>query len=163
MPLSVRAWIGGGEFPQHGPAFPQLPAAAARDVPFAISRLEHGDLFGKVGGINRLQNERGGWRIDRQNAPSGYINISVQRNGADSPSTVASVFIPDGLNISAPRPGTDQTAYLARVRELQRQARHGLENSFASFLVTATANHRGVVIPTTARITRFQVFGNFSS
>ncbi|NES92027.1 MULTISPECIES: hypothetical protein [Okeania] len=35
-----------------------------------------------------------GWRVDRQNPPANFMNISVQRNGISPPSTVATVFVP---------------------------------------------------------------------
>lgn len=145
-----------------GPALPGnlLGAAAPQEVSNAIGRLNAGNLFGGVGGIAGLQ-DIFGWRVDRQNAPGGFVNISVQRNGEDAPSTVASVFVPVALNIA--RPGVnatagEQAAYRARLRELERAVRRGLEMSFASMATPAGGGQ-----PNARVISRYEVHGAFSA
>ncbi len=145
-----------------GPALPanQLGANAAHEISNAIGRITAANMFGGVGGIPGLQNIFG-WRVDRQNAPGNFINISVQRNNVGAPSTIASVFVPIAYNQAPPGvnagPGA-MVGYQARMRELERAIRRGLEQSFASYAAPAAppnANARS--------IHRFEVNGNFSS
>ena len=41
------------------------------------------------------------WRLDRQNPPSGFVNLQIQKNGVGNPSSVCGVLVPtlllDGL------------------------------------------------------------------
>jgi hypothetical protein len=123
-------------------------------------------MFGAVGGIPGLGNIFG-WRVDRQNAPGGFVNISVQRNGVGAPSTVASVMVPGNLNIAPPGAHLGAAAtvqYNARIRELVRAVRRGLEESFATYALPAGAPPMMGGAPNQARtISRFEVHGNFSA
>ncbi|MEJ0004726.1 MAG: hypothetical protein WDN30_16455 [Pararobbsia sp.] len=109
-------------------------------------------LFGGIGTTNVANVFN--WRIDRQNAPAGFVNLSVQRNGVGAPSTVASVFVPTALNIAPGPGGPAAQPHAARMSELLGAVRHGLEQSFASL----APNPGGGNV-----ITRFEVFGTFSA
>ncbi|HEY0036699.1 MAG TPA: hypothetical protein VGB66_08435 [Longimicrobium sp.] len=137
-----------------------LPGAAAGQISNAIGRITAGDIFGPVGGIPGLQNLNG-WRVDRQNAPPNTVNLSVQRNDVGAPSTVASVFVDARYNIAPPPPNAGPgplDAYRARMRELERTVRRGLEQSFASYAAPVPAP-----TPNAPIIQRFQVAGVFSA
>ena len=154
MALQTQNWNPGvgvaAAFPNAGPALPALPGNAQAQVSNAIGQLN--DLFGGPGPTNVV--DVFGWRIDRQNAPAGFVNLSVQRNGVGAPSTVASVFVPVGLNI-APGPGGPLAQpFAARIRELERAVRRGLEESFATWVAAPGAP---------AQITRREVVGAFSA
>jgi hypothetical protein len=145
-----------------GPALPanRLPANAAQQISNAIGLITAAHLFGGLGGIPGLQNIFG-WRVDRQNAPGNAVNISVQRNGENAPSTVASVFVPQVYNLAPPAPNAGPGAmhgFQARMRELERAVRHGLEQSFATYAPPAAPPH-----PNARVIARFEVTGAFSS
>ena len=139
--------------PNTGPALAALTHATGPDgVSDAIILVNAGNMFGQPTS-NAAQTVY--WRVDRQNAPGGFSNVSVQRNGVGAPSTVASVFVPAVLNVAPPPPGNQAqaTAYAARISELERVTRNALVQSFASYAPLAGA----------AVITRFQVTGNFSA
>jgi len=148
--------------PDTGPALPvnALPGGAAAEISNAIGQINIGNMFGGVGGVPGLGNIYG-WRVDRQNAPSNLINLSVQRNGVGAPSTVASVFVPTAYNVAPPGVNAGaaaQQGYAAAMRELERAVRSGLEQSFASYQAPQPAPG-----PAARIITRFQVGGTFSS
>lgn len=156
MALQTRVWAGGA-----GPALAANHANAntAREVANAIGMISRANMFGAVGGIPGLQAVNG-WRVDRQNAPGGFINISVQRNGVPAPSTIASVFVPGAYNVAPP--GVHATAgevyaYGAKMRELERAVRRGLEASLASYAAPVPA-----ALPNARVINRQEVWGNFS-
>ncbi|HEU4562257.1 MAG TPA: hypothetical protein VFS20_30790 [Longimicrobium sp.] len=145
-----------------GPALPanHMPAHAATEVSNAIGRITAGNMFGPPGGIPGLQHIFG-WRVDRQNAPGNTINLSVQRNGIGAPSTVASVFVPTRYNLAPPPPHADPgavDAFHARMRELERAVRRGLEESFVSYAAPAAPPHAHARV-----ISRFEVTGDFSA
>lgn len=148
MPLNVAAIVGAGAT---GPALPApLPPNAAAEVSNAIGQVTAGNMFGLPGTF--IPNVFG-WRVDRQNAAAGFVNVSVQRNNVGAPSTVASVMVPSALNVA---PGRNAAVNLARQRELERTVRRGLEQSFASHAV-------GPNPPGGYVITRFQVGGAYSA
>ena len=140
--------------PNTGPALAApLPANAHAQVSNAVGQVNAGNMFGQPGTI--IANVFG-WRVDLQNSPGNQVNVSVQRNGVNGvPSTIASVFVPTNLNIAPPPPNNQAqvTAHAARVSELERVTRNGLEQSFASYAQNAAG----------AVITRFQVTGTFSA
>jgi len=145
-----------------GPALPAnaMPAHAGAEVSNAIGRITPGNMFGAPGGVPGLQDIYG-WRVDRQNAPANTINLSVQRNGGGAPNTVASVFVPTRYNLAPPPPHAGagaQNAFNARMAELKRAVRRGLEESFASYAAPAAPPH-----PNARVISRFEVTGNFSN
>lgn len=155
MPLTTQAMAG------TGPALPAnlLGANAATGISNAIGRITAGNMFGAVGGIHGLQ-DIFGWRVDRQNGPGGVVNISIQRNGVGAPSTVASVFVSGNYNQAGPGANAGagaQVAYAARLRELERAVRRGLEQSFASYTVPLAPPNANARV-----ITRYQVNGQFS-
>jgi hypothetical protein len=149
MPFAVNAAMGASTT---GPAWRgPMPATAAQQISNIVGTIKAGDMFGQP--KSHIVPDMFGWRVDRQNAPSGEVNISVQRNDVPSPSTVASVFVPGALNVApAPNPMTAQ----ARKKELERAVRNGLERSFASY-AAAPAPPGGFVI------TRFRVSGSYSA
>ncbi len=151
MALQTQNWAPGGVV-SVGPALPALPAHAQAEVSNAIGLLNTNDFFGAPGptGVANVY----GWRIDRQNAPPGFVNLSVQRNGVGAPSTVASVFVPVGLNIAPGPGGLMAQPFVARISELQRAVRRGLEESFATWLALPGP---------AAQITRREVAGTFSA
>jgi len=156
MPLVTQQMPGTG--PALGAAL--MPAHAGAEVSNAIGRITAGNMFGAPGGVPGLQNIFG-WRVDRQNAPGGTVNLSIQRNGAAAPSTVASVFVPVRYNLAPPPPNAGQgavDAFHARMRELERTVRRGLEESFVSYAPPAAPPHAGARV-----ISRFEVDGNFSA
>jgi hypothetical protein len=93
------------------------------------------------------------WRVDRENAPGGQVNVSVQRNNVGAPSAVASVFVPAVLNVA---PGPNAAVNHARARELERAVRRGLELSFASHIPAPPP-------PGAYVITRYIVNGAYSA
>jgi hypothetical protein len=163
MALQTRVWAGGA-----GPALPAnlLGANAGTEISNAIGRVTAGNMFGAPGGIPGLGNIYG-WRVDRQNAPGGFINVSIQRNGVGAPSTIASVFVPGAYNAAAPGAHLGAGAlvqYNARNRELERAVRRGLEQSFATYALPAGAPAMlGGAVNNARAITRFEVHGAFSS
>jgi hypothetical protein len=163
MALQTRVWAGGA-----GPALPAnlLGANAATEISNAIGKITAGNMFGQVGGIPGLGNIFN-WRVDRQNAPVGFINVSVQRNGVGAPSTIASVFVPDVYNSAVPGPQLGAAAlaqYNARSRDLERAVRRGLEQSFATYALPAGAPQMlGGAVNNARTISRFEVHGVFSS
>jgi len=163
MALQTRVWAGGA-----GPALPAnlLGANAATEISNAIGKITAGNMFGQVGGIPGLGNIFN-WRVDRQNAPVGFINVSVQRNGVGAPSTIASVFVPGAYNAAAPGAhlgAAALTQYNARNRELERAVRRGLELSFATYALPAGQAPVQGGAPNNARaISRYEVHGAFSS
>lgn len=154
MALLTQNWAGSTAHPQRGPALPALPGGAAAQVSNAIGQLQSNSIFGTPGPTNVTNVFN--WRIDRQNAPAGYVNVSVQRNGAGAPSTVASVFVPTSLNIAPGPGGPTAQPFAARVAELLRAVRRGLEESFASH---NNPGGPGAV----ATVMRREVTGGFSS
>lgn len=156
MPLTTQAVTGAGAT---GPAMKgPLGASAHAEVSNAIGQLTAANAFGSPGTIIK---DVFGWRVDRQNAPGDMVNISVQKNGIDSPSTVASVFVPGAFNVGKPAIGSPNhaaqlVAHGARMKELERAMRRGLEQSFATFKVDNAKTN-------TWAITRFQVGGTFSA
>lgn len=150
MPLVTVNWSGQE---QTGSALPpdKLPANARAEVSNAIGQLQVDDIFGEQGptGVQDVY----GWRIDRQNSPGDYVNLSVQRNRERAPSTVATVFVPGALNIAPPQGGPFAPSFALRIAELLRAVRRGLEESFATY----------VVVPDGAQITRRRVDGKFSN
>jgi hypothetical protein len=142
MPLQTQAWVGAVGHPQVGLALPApLPAGAAAEVSNAIGQLATNNFFGAPGPTNVTNVFN--WWIDRQTAPTGYVNISVQRNGVGAPSTVASVFVPAALNIAPGPGGPAAQPFAARIKELERAVRRGLEESFASYAVGPPADGSG--------------------
>jgi hypothetical protein len=95
-----------------------------------------------------------GWRVDRQAPPPNHVNLSVQRNGVGAPSTVATVFVPTRLNIAPPHGGVNDPVYRARIRELERVTRNGLEQSLASH--QQVRDHGWYIY-------RYQIQGDFSA
>ncbi len=154
MPLLTQNWNPAPgvavAFPNVGPALPALPANAQAEVSNAIGQLTAVHFFGAVGPTNVVNVFN--WRIDRQNAPAGFVNLSVQRNGAGAPSTVASVFVPVALNIAPGPGGPFAQPHAARISELERAVRRGLEESFATWVAGPPA-----------QITRREVVGAFSA
>ena len=141
-----------------GPAFrgPLSPKQQSA-VQYVIGQVDHANMFGGHP-ATFIPNSDGGWRVDRQNPPEGYVNISVQRNGINPPSTIATVFVPVNLNIDPPLADASENmlhAYSARMRELDRVTRRGLEQSLAS--------HRERGNRTDWEIIRFEVIGDFSA
>jgi hypothetical protein len=161
MALQTRNWapVGGvaAAFPNVGPALPALPVNAADDVSNVIGQLNVGHFFGALGNTG-VDDAQRGWRIDRQNAPAGFVNLSVQRNGVGSPSTVASVFVPVSLNIAPGAGGPMAQPFAARISELERAVRRGLEESFQTW--NAVPGPGGAAA---AQITRREVAGTFSA
>jgi len=164
MPLATRVFAGGA-----GPALAAnlLGARAAAEISNAIGQVTAGNMFGLPGGIPGLQNIFG-WRVDRQNAPGGFINVSVQRNGVTGqPSSIASVFVPGAYNIGVPGAHLGPAAlvqYNARKRELERAVRRGLEQSFASYALPLGQQPLQAGQPNNARaVSRYEVHGTFSS
>ncbi len=164
MPLMTQQWAGGA-----GPALPAnlMVANAGAQISNAIGMITAANMFGAVGGIPALQNIFN-WRVDRQNAPGGFVNISVQRNGVPAPSTVASVFVPGTYTIgrSGPpaRAGGAQRSTRPVAGELERAVRHGLEQSFATYGLPLGAPPMMAGQPNNNRsISRFEVTGTFSS
>lgn len=154
MPLITQNWAGAGVFPQAGPALPgPLIADARAQVSNAIGTLQVSDIFGNLGSTSVTNIY--GWRIDRQNAPAGYVNLCVQKNGVGAPSTVASVFVPITFNIAPGPNGLTAQPFAARISELMRAVRRGLEESFATYQIIGN--------PPAAQITRKEVTGNFSA
>lgn len=163
MALKTRVWAGGA-----GPALPvnQLGANASAGISNAIGRVTAGNMFGTPGTIPGL-GDIFGWRVDRQNAPGGFINVSIQRNGVGAPSTVASVFVPGSYNTAAPGAHIGPAAmvqYTAHNRELERAVRRGLEESFATYALPLGAPPMLGGKPNNSRsISRYEVYGSFSS
>ncbi len=152
MALLVENWREvGPNAAENGRALPRLVAGA--DVHRAIASLRPEDLFGRPGPTS--VRDVGGWRIDRQDAPAGFTNLSVQRNGVGWPSTVASVFLPARLNIAPGRDGPGGQPFVARVRERERAVRRGLEESWASHTVDQKGGRAWIV--------RKAVAGDFSN
>ncbi len=149
MPFTVNAATGASTT---GPAWKgPLPGAAAQQISNIVGTITASVVFGQP--KSHIVPDMFGWRVDRQNAPSGEVNISVQRNDVPSPSTIASVFIPGTLNVApAANPVTSQ----ARNKELERALRKGLEQSFRSYAAAPAP-------PNSFVITRFRVSGNYSS
>jgi hypothetical protein len=147
MALGVIAVAGAGAT---GPALPApLPPNSAPQIANAVGQVNAGNMFGAPGTfIPNVFN----WRVDRQNAPGGQVNVSVQRNNVGAPSTIASVFVPTALNLA---PGPNAAVNLARTRELERTVRRGLELSLAS--------HAAGAAPGAFVITRFIVNGAYSA
>jgi hypothetical protein len=155
MPLMTQDKLDAFGNPETGPALPApLPANAHAEVSNAIGQLQSNHIFGAPGPTNVVNVF--GWRIDRQNAPGGFTNLSVQRNGVPAPSTVASVFVPAALNIGPGPGGPAAQPFAARIHELLRAVRRGLEESFATYAVVAPP-------AAAAQITRKEVTGNFSA
>lgn len=153
MAITVTAVGGAGT---HGPAMPgPLATAAPQQVSNAIGQVTAGNMFGALGTFIA---DVHGWRVDRQNAAGGMVNVSVQRNNIGPPSTVATVFVPTTFNTPPPA-ATNPAAvavYQAQRRELERCVRRGLEQSFASHAAAPTP-------PNTWRITRFELAGTFAA
>jgi hypothetical protein len=164
MPLQTRVMVSAGR----GAALHAnlLGAQAGAEISNAIGQVNAGNMFGAVGGIPGLGNIFG-WRVDRQNAPGGFVNVSVQRNGVPAPSTIASVFVPGTYNIAVPGAHLGAAAitqYNARMRELARAVRRGLEESFATYALPAGQQATVAGQPNNARdIARIEVYGVFSS
>lgn len=154
MALTTQNWAGTAAHPQQGPALCPLPRNAGPEVSNAVGRLDSTHIFGQPGATNVTNIFN--WRIDRQNAPAGFVNVSVQRNGVGAPSTVASVFVPTNLNIAPGQGGAAEQPHAARIHELLRAVRRGLEESFATHMVVDGK-------PPTATIVRRQVTGSFSA
>jgi hypothetical protein len=157
MPLATE------EVEDTGPALPanKMNTRAQQEVSYAIGKITAGNMFGKLGTISGLD-DINGWRVDRQNAPSDTVNISIQRNGVPSPSTVATVFVPVEYNLSPPRDDADQgdkDRFQARIKELERTVRRGLEESFNTYRAPSSEP------PTSNKriINRFKVTGVFSA
>lgn len=153
MALQTQNWnpaVGiAAAHPSVGPALAALHAGAQAEVSNAIGQLTA--IFGGLGPTNVVNVH--GWRIDRQNAPTGFVNLSVQRNGVvGAPSTVASVFVPVALNVGPGPGGPLVQPHPARMSELERSVRRGLEESFASWVAGPPAV-----------ITRREVFGTYSA
>lgn len=163
MALQTRVWALGT-----GPALPanQLGANAGAEISNAIGQVTAGNMWGGIGTLAGLGNIFA-WRVDRQMAPANFINISVQRNGVGAPSTIASVFVPTIYNLAVPGVhlgGAATLQYNARIRELERAVRRGMEASFATYALPAGAPAMLGGAPNHARcISRFEVHGNFSS
>jgi hypothetical protein len=158
MALQTRDWTPGGvapAVPNVGPALLVLPPNATADVSYAIGQINVTGFFG--GPTTGVVNVNG-WRIDRQNATGGFVNLSVQRNGVPTPSTVATVFVPARLNIAPSADGLMAQPHAARIKELERAVRRGLEESFATW-VLVTVPGQG----TAAQIMRREVAGTFSA
>ena len=159
MPLNTRVWAGPAPamppVPLPGPAY--AAAVVAAEISNAIGQLSVVQVFGAPGPTNVINVFN--WRIDRQNAPAGFVNLSVQRNGVNAPSTIASVFVPTALNVAPPGPNAGQgavDAHNARMSELLRNVRRGLEESAAS-RVAAPGGAPGMII------NRSEVFGAYSA
>lgn len=159
MPLSTRVWAGDPRANppviQTGPAY--TGAIVAAQVSNAIGQLDAVQIFGAPGPTNVVNVFN--WRIDRQNAGPNFVNLSVQRNNVDAPSTVASVFVPTNLNIAPPGPAAGAgaaAAHAARIAELLRNVRRGLEESLAT-RVAAAGGAPGMVI------NRAEVTGAYSA
>jgi len=155
MALQTQNWnVVAGGLPPTGPAWPAFTAAThTTEIQNAIGSATSIDFFGQPGPTSVVNVH--GWRIDRQNAPAGYSNVSVQRNGAPAPSTVASVFVPDNLNIAPGPGGPTAQPFAARIAELERAVRRGLEESLATWVAAAPGQP--------AHITRKMVTGTFSA
>ena len=156
MPLNTQNWVGAVGHPQQGPSLPELPAGAAAEVTTPIGQLQTKQIFCAPGATNVANVFN--WRIDRQNAPAGFVNISVQQNGVGAPSTVASVFVPTALNIAPGPGGPTANPFAARMKELARAVRRGLEESFATHAAVGAPP-----MPAAAVITRKEVTGAFSA
>jgi len=159
MPLNTRVWAGAPPavppVPQPGPAY--AGAVVAAQVSNAIGQLNVVQIFGGPGPTNVVNVFN--WRIDRQDAPVGFVNLSVQLNGVGAPSTVASVFVPTALNVAPPGPGAGQgavDAHNARMSELLRNVRRGLEESLAT-RAAAPGGAPGMII------NRTEVIGAYSA
>jgi hypothetical protein len=139
-------------------------AAGGPGISNAIAQITSGNIFGIPGTIVTV----GLWRVDRQNAPGGgFVNVSVQRNGVGSPSTVATVFVPDAYNLGPPGPHHGAAAALQhtrRMRELERAVRRGLEQSFATYALPPGVPAMLGGHPNNSRsISRFEVHGDWSN
>jgi hypothetical protein len=153
MALTVIAETGASAT---GPAIRGPVANLHTQVSNAIGALKANQIFG--GHPATMVADVFGWRVDRQNPPAGHVNISVQKNNVGAPSTIATVFVPTNLNQAPPLP-TDlpgKVAHDARMKELERATRKGLEMSFASH-AQLLGQGAGYVI------TRYKVTGSFSA
>jgi hypothetical protein len=155
MPLSVKARSGSAE---------AIPAPLPKGFERVIANVNAKTVGNLFGGLkSHVVGDANGWRIDRQNPPSGYANVQVQHNGTDGKSTVACVLIPDKYNIAMPT-GPDATKakrqleHGARLNELAKVIRDGLMRSAKSYKPNA-------VNPTSnpGAITAFEVTGDFSA
>jgi predicted sugar kinase len=94
--------------------------------------------------------------IDQERRENGYsdpcgVVVTVQRNGVGAPSSAASWR-------------NALVQYNARIRELERVVRRGLEQSYQTYALTAGAHAIQGGQPNNARsIDRREVFGVFSS
>jgi hypothetical protein len=85
------------------------------------------------------QRSRTGYRLDRQNADSGMANLSVQINGIDPPSTIASVMIPSSYYQGVITSQLESSVRL-RDRELASVIRQGLTISLKSRRIAQQPN-----------------------
>lgn len=153
MPLQTQNWNNPAGAPPTGPAWPTNPNVHLTEIQNAIGAATAVDFFGALGPTSVVNVH--GWRIDRQNAPAGFTNVSVQRNGVPAPSTVATVFVPANLNIAPGPGGPAAQPFAARVAELERAVRRGLEESLATWVAAVPGQP--------AHITRRVVTGAFSA
>jgi hypothetical protein len=108
---------------------------------------------GKMGTIQSASTER--WRIDRQKNPASKSNLQVQRNGADSPSTVACLIVPNKYFFELDGPDSSN-----RDAELTRVIRQGLSASLTSWAQTTESGPWG---KRAAVVKEFEIRGEFSS
>lgn len=122
-----------------------------KDVRDFIWKVDVSGLKGGLGTITTQatkQDSSLGWRVDRQNPPSGYVNIQVQKNGADNPSTVACVLVPTRL--------LDGLGKGGRAHELSWAFRGGMLRSLNSHRLGQVGHQPAYVI------TVHKVVGNYT-
>ena len=126
---------------------------ATDSIALLSARAAYGNE-GKMGTIESTRTQR--WRIDRQKNPAGgKSNLQVQRNGADSPSTVACLIVPNKYFFELDGPDSSN-----RDAELTRVIRQGLSASLASWVQTTEAGSWG---KRAAVVKEFEIRGEFSS
>ena len=126
-------------------------------APDSIAILSARAAYGKEGKMGTVESTRTQyWRIDRQKNPAGgKSNLQVQKNGADSPSTVACLIVPNKFFFELDGPDSSN-----RDAELTRVIRQGLSASLASWVQTREAGPSG---KREAVVREFEVLGEFSS
>lgn len=110
-----------------------LPGAnAAQGAGAAMGLVSGSNYDGGIGTIAHTLTHD--WRMDRQNPPVGMVNLQIQRNGAQNPSSVACALVPDNLLVGAlnhPDPTISGRAQ-NRDAELSRAIRNALTQSMQS-------------------------------